>query len=68
VNTGEFLKKAGTTIFCLSVVLWALTYYPRLTNDQLLSFVQLGKLGLMKELFVPDQYYPGGHRSFDAGT
>ncbi|HVT90964.1 MAG TPA: ferrous iron transport protein B [Tepidisphaeraceae bacterium] len=27
VNTAEFLKKAGTTIFCLSVLLWALTYY-----------------------------------------
>jgi ferrous iron transport protein B len=30
MNTGEFLKKAGTTIFVLSVILWALTYYPRL--------------------------------------
>ncbi len=30
VNTGEFLTKAGTTIFCLSVILWAMTYYPRM--------------------------------------
>jgi ferrous iron transport protein B len=30
VNTSEFVKKAGTTIFCLSVILWAMTYYPRL--------------------------------------
>jgi ferrous iron transport protein B len=29
-NTWSFLAKAGTTIFCLSVVLWAMTYYPRL--------------------------------------
>lgn len=27
-NTWSFLAKAGTTIFCLSVVLWAMTYYP----------------------------------------
>jgi len=32
-NTKEFLTKAGTTIFCLSVVLWALTYYPRLPKS-----------------------------------
>jgi ferrous iron transport protein B len=30
VNTGAFLKKAGTVIFCLSVILWALAYYPQL--------------------------------------
>jgi ferrous iron transport protein B len=30
VNTSKFLTKAGTTIFCLSVILWAMTYYPRL--------------------------------------
>ncbi len=29
-NTAEFITKAGTTIFVLSVILWALTYYPRL--------------------------------------
>jgi ferrous iron transport protein B len=34
VNTREFLTKAGTTIFCLSVVLWALMYYPRLPGSQ----------------------------------
>ncbi|MGA2231640.1 MAG: ferrous iron transport protein B [Tepidisphaeraceae bacterium] len=26
-NSSKFLSKAGTTIFCLSVVLWGLTYY-----------------------------------------
>jgi ferrous iron transport protein B len=30
INTWAFLSKAGTTIFCLSVLLWALAYYPRL--------------------------------------
>jgi ferrous iron transport protein B len=31
-NASEFLKKAGTIIFALSVVLWALAYYPRLPS------------------------------------
>ncbi len=30
VNTRAFLTKAGTTIFCLSILLWAMAYYPRL--------------------------------------
>jgi ferrous iron transport protein B len=34
VNTGAFLKKAGTIIFCLSVILWALAYYPRLPHSR----------------------------------
>ncbi|HZL34237.1 MAG TPA: ferrous iron transporter B [Tepidisphaeraceae bacterium] len=29
-NTKAFLVKAGTTIFCLSIILWAMAYYPRL--------------------------------------
>ena len=29
-NTRAFVTKAGTTIFCLSIVLWAMAYYPRL--------------------------------------
>jgi ferrous iron transport protein B len=28
------LTKAGTTIFCLSVVLWAMSYYPRLPESR----------------------------------
>jgi ferrous iron transport protein B len=34
VNTKEFLVKAGTIIFCLSVILWAMTYYPRLPESK----------------------------------
>ncbi|HTW93506.1 MAG TPA: ferrous iron transport protein B [Tepidisphaeraceae bacterium] len=30
-NSSQFLKKAGTIIFAMSVVLWALSYYPRLS-------------------------------------
>ena len=33
-NTAEFITKAGTTIFVLSVILWALTYYPRLPANE----------------------------------
>nr|MBA3708359.1 ferrous iron transporter B [Planctomycetota bacterium] len=33
-NAGKFLTKAGTVIFTLSVLLWALAYYPRLPADQ----------------------------------
>jgi ferrous iron transport protein B len=33
-NTTAFVTKAGTTIFCLSVVLWAMTYYPRLGEPE----------------------------------
>jgi len=30
-STWAFVAKAGTTIFCISVVLWAMAYYPRLS-------------------------------------
>ena len=36
-NTAEFITKAGTTIFVLSVILWALTYYPRLNSEQVVA-------------------------------
>ena len=32
-NTWAFIAKAGTTIFCLSVILWAMMYYPRLPAE-----------------------------------
>jgi ferrous iron transport protein B len=37
-NTWSFLAKAGTTIFCLSIVLWAMTYYPRLPGANVKQF------------------------------
>src|SRR5688500_15074986 len=33
-STKAFLVKAGTIIFCLSVILWAMTYYPRLPESR----------------------------------
>lgn len=34
-NTTAFLTKAGTTIFCLCILLWALAYFPRLPEERL---------------------------------
>jgi ferrous iron transport protein B len=36
-NTKAFLTKAGTTIFCLSVILWAMAYYPRLPEGRAIA-------------------------------
>ncbi len=33
-NAGQFVTKAGTTILAFSIVLWALSYYPRLPKDR----------------------------------
>ncbi|MBA2479821.1 MAG: ferrous iron transporter B, partial [Planctomycetes bacterium] len=33
-NSSKFLTKAGTVIFALSVLLWALAYYPRLPEER----------------------------------
>jgi ferrous iron transport protein B len=33
LNTSKFVTRAGTVIFCLSVLLWALSYYPRLPEQ-----------------------------------
>ncbi len=37
-NTRAFVTRAGTTIFALSVVLWALLYYPRLPSEEAARF------------------------------
>ncbi len=34
-NTAKFLTKAGTIIFCLSIVLWAMAYFPRLPPERI---------------------------------
>jgi ferrous iron transport protein B len=34
-STKAFVVKAGTIIFCLSVILWAMTYYPRLPDSRI---------------------------------
>lgn len=34
-NTAKFLTRAGTIIFCLSIILWAMNYYPRLPVEKI---------------------------------
>jgi len=36
-NSSKFVTKAGTTIFCLSVLLWAMSYYPRMPKDKVVA-------------------------------
>jgi ferrous iron transport protein B len=43
INSWQFLAKAGTTIFCLSVILWAMTYYPRLGADRSNAIISQAK-------------------------
>lgn len=45
VNTREFIKRAGTIIFSLSVVMWAMAYYPRLPADQAARYADARELG-----------------------
>ena len=47
-NTWEFLSKAGTIIFCLSVILWAMTYYPQLSPERMAAIEQ----GMHRELGI----------------
>src|SRR6185436_9260645 len=42
-NTSKFLTKAGTTIFFLSVILWAMTYYPRLPENNSIDATGVAK-------------------------
>ncbi len=34
-NSKAFIVRAGTIIFCLSVILWAMAYYPRLPEERI---------------------------------
>ena len=43
-NTKAFLTKAGTTIFCLSVILWAMMYYPRMPKSHVEQVEQQASL------------------------
>jgi ferrous iron transport protein B len=48
-NTWSFLAKAGTTIFCLSIILWAMTYYPRLPAAQATTVGDQAKAAFMRD-------------------
>jgi ferrous iron transport protein B len=48
-NTRAFITKAGTTIFCLSVVLWAMAYYPRLPEQKAQEIAHRARFGVIIE-------------------
>jgi ferrous iron transport protein B len=48
-NTWAFLTKAGTIIFCLSVILWAMTYYPRLPEAKVSTIRSVAKAAAMPD-------------------
>jgi ferrous iron transport protein B len=39
-RTWQYVKKAGTTILAISVILWAMMTFPRLPEDHILAFEQ----------------------------
>jgi len=41
-NAGKFVTRAGTTILCFSVILWALAYYPHLPRNRQQSLAASG--------------------------
>lgn len=43
-NTWAFVSRAGTIIFALSVILWALTYWPRLPEEKAEEVSHLSKV------------------------
>ena len=47
VNSREFLHRAGTLIFAMSIIVWAMTYYPRLPAA---NAVQVQKLSAQQNL------------------
>ncbi len=42
-STGAFIAKAGTIIFALSVILWAMTYWPRLPEQKSAEVAQASR-------------------------
>ena len=43
-RAGVFLKRAGTVIFSVAVLVWALAYFPRLSDDQVASIEAAGPI------------------------
>lgn len=43
-NTSKFVTRAGTIIFCLSVLLWAAMYYPRLPESEVSTVTSEAKV------------------------
>ena len=56
INTRAFLTKAGTTIFCLSVILWALAFYPTLPKSRAAVIEQDTRAKYHTEVFDTTRY------------
>ena len=54
-NTRQFLTKAGTTIFCLSILLWALAYFPRLPAERVAAIRQAQPAAVVAADATPEQ-------------
>jgi ferrous iron transport protein B len=54
-NTSKFLTKAGTTIFCLSILLWALAYFPRLPGERVAALRQAQPAAAVAADATPEQ-------------
>ncbi len=52
VHTKEFLTKAGTIIFCFSVILWALAYYPRSPAHPATDSVEIAAGAQLRQSFA----------------
>ena len=60
----HFIRRAGTLILLINVLMWAMLYYPRLdnaeaVNDQELSQVEYSYAGRMGKSLVPVSQYAG---------
>jgi ferrous iron transport protein B len=50
-NTAAFLTKAGTTILALSIVMWALAYYPRMPDARIAQVRHVATVEAIKSTY-----------------
>ncbi len=60
-NASQFLRKAGTIIFALSVILWALAYYPRLPESKSASVAAAARVKSLADQIAAERLLPGSH-------
>lgn len=63
VNTSKFVTRAGTVILALSVLLWAMSYYPRLPGAEAQVARRAGESAWDKEHFDYSALSPSDARS-----
>jgi ferrous iron transport protein B len=64
-NAGRFVTKAGTTILAFSVILWAISYYPRLPKTRAET---VGTVARVRLEHTESQGQPLAPREIDAGV